>query len=254
MPTALRHLRSGLATAWTATLGIVYPPTCVGCGGATADPHALCPSCWSRLRLIEEPVCPRLGTPFPVDLGVGPLLSPRAIADPPVFDRARAVAIHDDVARRLVHRLKYEDRLDLAAAMAGMMARAGAQLLAEADAVVPVPLHRLRLWRRRFNQAALLARPLARRHGLAYDPACLARVRATRSQVGLSRTARAANLQGAFAVPKDARARLQGRRILLIDDVSTTGATANAAARALIRGGAEAVDLLTFALVPGGAD
>lgn len=250
----LRLVRTGLRALLGSAVGLVYPPTCVGCEAATADPHALCPACWSRLRFIERPYCPRLGTPFSVDLGVGPLLSPRAIAEPPVFARARAVALYDDVARRLVHRLKYEDRLDLATAMARMMAAAGAELLAEADCVVPVPLHRLRLWRRRFNQAGLLARGVACTGGKPYDPAALARIKATRSQVGLSRTARAANLQGAFRVPDAAKPRLQGRRVLLVDDVSTTGATANAAARALLRGGAAAVDVLTFALVAPGAD
>ncbi|KAB1075506.1 ComF family protein [Methylobacterium planeticum] len=230
-------------------LGLVYPPSCAGCGGATADPGALCPACWSSLRLIEAPLCPRYGTPFALDLGIGPLLSPRAIAEPPVFGRARAVALYDGAARSLVHRLKYEDRLDLAVPMARMMLASGRELIGQAQCVVPVPLHRWRLWRRRFNQAALLARPIAGAAALPYAPGALARVRATRSQVGLSRAARAANLQGAFRVPPAARAMLQGRRVLLIDDVATTGATANAAARALLRGGAASVDLLTFALV-----
>ncbi len=232
-----------------AALALVYPPSCAGCGGATMDPGALCPSCWSSLRLIEAPLCPRYGMPLALDPGIGPLYSPRAIADPPVFDRARAVALYDDTARRMVHRFKYEDRLDLASAMARMMMASGRELLAEADCVVPVPLYRWRLWRRRFNQAALLARPVARRAGLPFEPRLLARVRATRPQVGLSRAGRAENLQGAFRVPQERRAALQGRRVLLVDDVTTTGATANAAARALIRGGAIAVDLLTFALV-----
>jgi ComF family protein len=240
--TALR----GLARA---ALALVYPPSCAGCGGATMDPGALCPDCWSALRLIEAPLCPRYGTPLALDPGIGALYSPRAIADPPVFERARAVALYDDTARRMVHRLKYEDRLDLALAMGRMMAASGRELLAEADCVVPVPLHRWRLWRRRFNQAALLARPLARGAGLPYEPRVLARVRATRPQVGLSRAGRAENLQGAFRVPPERRGGLQGRRVLLVDDVTTTGATANAAARALMRGGAAAVDLLTFALV-----
>ncbi|GJE61411.1 ComF family protein [Methylobacterium trifolii] len=239
---ALRGLARG-------ALGLVYPPTCAGCGGATADSGALCPACWSGMRLIEAPLCPRYGTPFALDLGIGPLLSPRAIADPPVFGRARAVALYDEVARGLVHRLKYEDRLDLAGAMARMMLGSGRELVAEADCVVAVPLHRWRLWRRRFNQAALLARPIARAAGLPFEARALARIRATRSQVGLSRAGRAENLQGAFRVPDTQRARLQGRRVLLVDDVTTTGATANAAARALLRGGAASVDLLTFALV-----
>ncbi len=115
-------------------LSLIYPPSCSGCGGGTADPGALCPACWSSLRLIEAPFCERFGTPFAVDLGVGPLLSPRAIADPPAFARARAVALYDDVARRLVHRLKYEDRLDLAGAMARMMTASGRELIAQAEA------------------------------------------------------------------------------------------------------------------------
>lgn len=230
-------------------LGLVYPPTCIGCGGATAQPHALCPACWSGLRLIERPFCERLGTPFALDLGVGPLLSPRAIAEPPVFDRARAVALYEGTARDLVHRLKYGDRLDLGRAMARMMTSAGAELIAEADLVVPVPLHVFRLWRRRFNQAALLARGVAGLAGIPCDVRALARVKSTRPQVGLTRAQRAENLQGAFRVPATAKPRLSGRHVLLIDDVTTTGATGNAASRSLLRGGAKRVDLLTFATV-----
>lgn len=159
------------------------------------------------------------------------------------------MALYDEVARGLVHRLKYEDRHDLARPMARMMAAAGRDLIAEADCIVPVPLHRWRLWRRRFNQAALLARPIAEGAGLPFLPQPLARRRATQTQVGLSRAARAENLAGAFHVPPGEAHRIAGRRVLLVDDVRTTGATGNAAARALLRGGAASVDLLTFALV-----
>ncbi|WP_048428318.1 ComF family protein [Methylobacterium indicum] len=230
-------------------VGLVYPPSCIACGAATAVPHALCAACWHEMRFIERPYCERLGTPFSVDLGSPGLLSPAALADPPVYQRARAVARYDATARRLVQRLKYEDRLDLAGAMGAMMARAGAELLAEADLAVPVPLWRWRLWRRRFNQAALLARTATRGSGVPMAPELLARVRRTRQQVGLTRAARAENLQGAFRVPDAARPRLLGKRVLLVDDVLTTGATANAAARALLRGGAAAVDVLVFARV-----
>ncbi|MCB4803760.1 ComF family protein [Methylobacterium brachiatum] len=247
--TAIAAVASALRGLPRGALSLIYPPTCCGCGSATADPGALCPSCWTGLRLIEEPLCQRFGTPFAVDLGVGPLLSPRAIAEPPVFGRARAVALYDDVARRLVHRLKYEDRLDLSGVMGRMMAASGRTLIAEAECVVPVPLHRWRLWRRRFNQAALLGRVIAKGAGLPFEPSALVRVRATRSQVGLSRPARAENLSGAFRVATAQAYRIRGRRVLLIDDVMTTGATGNAAARALLRGGATSVDLLTFALV-----
>jgi predicted amidophosphoribosyltransferase len=156
----------GLArTAARLTLRVVYPPTCIACAAATGEAHTLCARCWSEVRFIERPFCERLGTPFGVDLGIA-LLSPAAIADPPVFQRARAVARYDDVARALVHRLKYGDRLELAKALGVMMARAGAELLAEADMIVPVPLHRSRLWWRRFNQAMALSAVVSRTSGV----------------------------------------------------------------------------------------
>lgn len=229
-------------------IAVVYPPTCIACQAATGDPHALCASCWSRLRFIERPFCERLGTPFPVDWGQ-PLLSPAAIADPPVFQRARAVVRYDDTARALVHRLKYGDRLELARALGGMMVRAGAELMDEADVIVPVPLHPLRLWWRRFNQAMALASIVSRAGGVPCEPFLLTRVKRTRSQVGLTKLQRQENLQGAFRVPPDAKARLKGRHVLLVDDVLTTGSTANAAARALLRAGAAGVDVLAFARV-----
>ncbi len=131
--------------------------------------------------------------------------------------------------------------------MGAWMARAGADVLAEADAVTPAPLHVRRLWTRQFNQAAALAREIARRSGKPYEPELLERVKATRSQVGMSREQRAENVQGAFRSPPTARVR--GRRIVLVDDVLTSGATANAASRALLRAGAEQVDLIVFARV-----
>lgn len=242
-------LGSGLRRLAATALGLIYPPTCIACGAATGQPHALCAACWSGLRLIERPYCERLGTPFALDLGVGSLISPGALAEPPVFGRARAVAVYDGTARDLVHRLKFSDRLDLGWTMARMMAAAGSELLDEADLIVPVPLHGLRLWRRRFNQSAMLAREIGRQSGKPCDVRALARVRATRPQVGLTRRQRAENLQGAFRVTEAGRARITGRRLLLIDDVATTGATGNAAARVLLRAGAASVDLLTFATV-----
>lgn len=231
-----------------AVIGLVYPPSCIACQAATDEPHGLCAACWSGIRFIERPFCERLGTPFQVALGQ-PLLSPAAIADPPVFGRARAVAEYDGTASLLVHRLKYNDRLELARALGTMMTRAGAELLTEADVIVPVPLHRWRLWRRRFNQAMALAQVVSTGSGLPCDPSLLHRVKRTRRQVGLTKAQRQENLQGAFRVPPEARARLKGKRVLLVDDVLTTGATANAAARALLRGGAAAVDVLAFARV-----
>jgi ComF family protein len=237
-----------LRRAAGALADIVYPPSCLVCQAAIAWPRALCAQCWGRFRLIERPFCERLGTPFAVDAGAK-LLSPAAIANPPAYERARAVARYDEAARLLAHRLKYGDRLDLARTLASWMARAGAELVRETDLLVPVPMHRRRLWARRFNQAALLAEMLGRRAGKRVDPFVLMRKRHTRPQVGLSRAERQDNLSGAFEVQEEARARLAGLRVLLIDDVLTTGATANAAARALLRGGARAVDVLVFARV-----
>jgi len=173
-----------------------------------------------------------------------------AIADPPAYQRARAaVRFDDDVARALVHALKYGDRLDLAPTMGRWMANAGRALIADADALVAVPLHWRRLWARRFNQSALLAQIIATANGKPVAHAALKRVKATPQQVGLGRTQRAENMQGAFRVPEEGKAEVAGRRLLLIDDVLTTGATIDACARTLLRGGAAAVDVLTFARV-----
>lgn len=242
------RILAGLAAVGRAALAVVYPPACIACGAATGEPHALCGRCWVGLRLIERPYCERLGTPFALDYGM-PLVSPAALADPPVYGRARAVARYDDTARTLVHRLKYGDRLDTARTLGAMMAGAGAELAAACDVIVPVPLHRLRLWSRRYNQAMELARHVGRVHARPVEADLLARVKRTRPQVGLSRNQRGENLQGAFRVPAEAKPRLSGRRVLLVDDVITTGATANAAARALLRGGAASVDVLAFARV-----
>ncbi len=230
-------------------LDLVYPPHCIACGSATEASNGLCGRCWRQISFIERPFCERLGTPFHQDFGRG-LQSPEAIAHPPVFRRARAVALFDNgTARQLVHRLKYGDRLEVARLMGRWIARAATELLEDAPVIVPMPLHRRRLWSRQFNQAALLGDEMARVTGLSCDPFLLDRVKATASQVRMSRRQRALNVQGAFKVPPSAD--LAGRCVLLVDDVLTTGATANAAARALLRGGAKAVDLAVFARVAG---
>jgi ComF family protein len=244
----LHALRMAKALGRTA-LDFVYPPICLACRAAVAETGALCASCWGEMRFIERPFCERLGTPFEQDLGPG-LISPQAIADPPVYGRARAaVRFEDGPARRLIHRLKYSDRIEMAKPIGRWMARAGADILAEADVLAPVPLHRRRLMARRFNQAAALAAVIGAAAAKPCDLTLLIRVKATKAQVGLSRAQRADNVQGAFRTPAKAEARLIGRRVVLVDDVLTSSATVNAAARALLRAGAANVDVLVFARV-----
>ncbi len=202
------------------------------------------------MSFIERPYCDRLGTPFAYDLGVPSLVSPEAMANPPVYGRARAVAkFEDGPVRQLVHRLKYSDRMELAKPLGLWMARAGREVLAGADVLIPVPLHRGRLAWRQFNQANALAKAVSRVCGVKTDDFVLQRVKSTTPQVGLSRTQRAQNVQGAFKVPTAAQGVVEGRAIVLIDDVLTSGATLNAAARALLRAGARRVDVLVFARV-----
>jgi ComF family protein len=243
-PSGLAFIR-GLARA---AADIAFPPACLCCRKSTETPGALCAACWAQVRFIERPFCERLGTPFAMDLSSEGLLSPEAIANPPFFARARAVAhFEDGPVRQLVHRLKYSDRMELAKPLGAWMARAGNELLVEADLLVPVPLHRRRLAARRFNQANALAQVISGQCGVPSDPFALARVKPTPSQVGLSRSQRALNMQGAFRVTEGMGAKVEGRAIVLIDDVLTSGATVNAAARALLRGGAKRVDVLVFA-------
>jgi ComF family protein len=228
-------------------LDVALPPLCPGCRDLVTD-NGLCPAYWSRLAFIAPPYCPRLGIPFAYDPGPG-ILSMQAIADPPAYQRARAAVRYDDVARALVHAFKYGDRLDLAPLMGRWMVRAGHELIGEADALVPVPLHWRRLWTRRFNQSAALAEAIARASGVAVVHTPLRRVKATAQQVGLSRAERATNVQGAFHVAPAAKGEVAGRRLIVIDDVLTSGATADACARALLRAGAAQVDVLVFARV-----
>lgn len=229
-------------------LDLVFPPCCLGCRKAVGGHGGLCAECWNEMRFVERPYCERLGAPFDRDLGGAALISPQALAAPPTFARARAVASYEsDIARALVNRLKHYDRLELAAPMGRWMARAGAELLRDADLLVPTPLHRLRLAARRFNQSAALAREVARECGVPLETMALERVKPTTPQVGLTRAQRAANLSGAFKVDATRAARLLDANVVLVDDVLTTGATANAAARALLKAGAARVDLLVFA-------
>jgi ComF family protein len=241
------HLRSAWSHTSRLALDIALPTLCVACR-EPVDGEGVCAGCWAKLSFIAQPFCPRLGIPFVYDPGPD-LLSMEAIANPPAYTRARAAVRYDDVARTLVHALKYQDRTDLAPAMGRWMARAGEELLADADVLVPVPLHWRRGWSRRYNQSGALARVLEKHTGVPVARNALRRTRPTQQQIGLSRSQRAANVQGAFKVAPEKAHEIQGRHVVLVDDVLTSGATTDACARALLRARAAQVDVLVFARV-----
>jgi ComF family protein len=232
-------------------LDLLFPPLCIGCRAPVAD-SGFCASCWSKLTFLDGPACACCGLPFPVALE-GENLCAACLAKPPAFDQARAIMAYDDNSRGAILAFKHADRLELVPGFSRWLARTGQSMIANSDIIVPVPLHRRRLWQRRYNQAAELGRRLARDWNLAFDPFALVRSRATASQGTMaSAKARRRNVLGAFKVPKAVR--VAGKRVLLLDDVLTTGATAEACARALKRAGAARVHVLALARVVKASD
>ena len=226
----------------------LLPPLCLSCGGEVAEPGSLCPACWSAMVFLGDPACACCGLPFELDPGDG-MVCGACARQTPRFGRARAVFRYDDSSKGLILRFKHGDRLEGVGAFARWMARAGGEMLKEADLLVPVPLHRWRLLSRRYNQAALLANAIGRLAGVAVEPCMLLRTRRTVSQGHLGHDARARNVAGAFKAHDRLRARLEGRRVVLIDDVMTSGATVDECARVLLKAGAAAVDVLTLGRV-----
>ena len=231
-------------------LDAVMPPRCLMCGAVVADPGALCGTCFEDVTFITPPYCARCGIPFidnyvaAVDTAICGACAERS----PSFDKARAVCVYDEKSRSLITRLKYADRTDFTPALGRWMVRAGADLLDGADLIIPVPLHRWRLLTRTYNQSALLARWVSRMSNVPANFSALRRTKGTPSQGGLSAKARRRNVARAFSVP--APLAVTGKRIVLIDDVLTTGATLDACANALIHAGAAGVDALVVARVP----
>jgi ComF family protein len=238
--------------AFARVLDAVLPPRCLKCGlvvaTQTGSHGALCPSCWQGLSFLGAPCCACCGQPFDFEMGPGALCGACTQA-PPALDRARAVMRYDEASRDLVLAFKHADRTSLTPAFAAWLKRAGEELLAEADVIVPVPLHWSRLFTRRYNQAALLALALGDLTGKEVMPDLLVRRRATRKQGHLGRLARQRNVAGAFALHPGRASALAGKRVLLIDDVITTGATVSNCARVLRQGGAAAIDVLALARV-----
>lgn len=259
----IHAIGSRLRPAARLALDALLPPQCLSCAELVSEPGALCATCWSSLRFIAAPHCRICGWPFETDpqdhnalAGEASAEAPPAdlvcgacLREPPPFDRARAVLAYDDASRGLILGFKHADRTHGAPAFARWMARVGGELLITADVVAPVPLHWSRLLMRRYNQAALLANGLADLAGKRSVPDLLIRRRRTPSQGKLSRAERLRNVTGAFAVRRSHLSEVRGRRILLVDDVLTTGATVGACAAVLRRAGAASVDVLSLARV-----
>jgi len=241
LPGALRDALRGMAD-------LLLPPQCMLCSGTVDAPGRLCAGCWPKLRFVAEPCCPSCGTPYAIPVPAG-LVCGACLKDPPPFERARSAFLYAEGGRDLVLRFKRGDRTDLVPGLARLLQTAGRALLADCDLIVPVPLHRRRLWRRRYNQSALLAAALGRLSGRPVRLDLLERRRATPSLGHHGRIERRRILAGAIGVSPALRGAVKGCRILLVDDVLTSGATANACCRVLLRAGAGAVDVLTLARV-----
>lgn len=227
---------------------VAMPPACVACHVPLEAHHALCGACWRSIAFIRAPLCNVTGIPLPFATGEI-MVSARALANPPAYDRARAVAVHSGAMRKLVHQFKYADRHEARPLLGRWLAEAGRDLVADADILVPVPMSRWRLILRHYNQAALLASEVSRLTQVPVEPLVLRRARRARRQVGLTALQRRRNVASAFAVPEALRRKVEGKCVLLIDDVITTGATVEACARAFRRAGAVHVDVLALALV-----
>jgi ComF family protein len=229
----------------------LLPPHCAACENPVEAQGQLCSACFGRTQFITAPFCVRCGVPFSsVEQGGDEHICPACRARPPVFREARAALRYDDQARRLILPLKHGDRVELAAILSPMMGRAGAVLLARADVLVPVPLHRRRLFERKYNQAAVLAFGVGRLAERPVLPDALIRTRRTAPLDDKSPDERAQEVAGSCRVRPSRQAKLAGRTVLLIDDVMTSGATTNACATALLEAGASAVDVLVAARVP----
>ncbi len=241
-------MRPALSRAAAFALDMLLPARCLVCGEAVEGAGEVCARCWPRIAFLGPPHCAACGTPFAFDEGAE-VLCGSCLRRRPVYRRARAVIGYDDASRAPVLAFKHADRTDAAPVFGRWMARVGAELLGDADILVPVPLHRSRLLARRYNQAALLANEVSRTAGVKAVPELLVRARRTPSQGGLGAGQRRRNVQGAFRIRAGMNARLKDARVLLIDDVLTTGATADSCARTLLGAGAAAVDVLTLARV-----
>ncbi len=246
MRQVIEHARELAKPLLEGVLDVVFPPRCSGCGAGVEAAHSLCGECWKRLRFISEPMCHCCGHPF--ELAVQPhMLCADCLKESPPYVQCRSALFYDEASRHHIIGYKFHDRTALTPLFAEWLARSCETMLPQIDCIVPVPLHWFRLWRRGYNQAALLAYAVSARTGLPVLPDALLRTRYTTPQNALTRLQRLDNVKGAFHVKSGSEARITGKNILLIDDVITTGATIKASTKALLKAGAERVYVTSVA-------
>ncbi|MDX1975350.1 MAG: ComF family protein [Rickettsiales bacterium] len=234
-----------MTATMTRLLDILFPPQCLNCRALVPSHGTLCLTCWNNVTFITDPMCDACGLPFEFDVGPGSLCG-ECLRELPPYAKARAAFRYDDHSRGMVLRLKYHDQTYLSTIFGPWLAKAGKELLADSDVIVPVPLHYWRFVSRRYNQSALLAQQLAKQTQKTLLLDGLKRTRATKAQIGLTREQREKNVRNAFSVPHKYQAPIKGKTILLIDDVMTTGSTIESCAKALIKAGAMRVNVLTL--------
>jgi ComF family protein len=249
---AVVHAQALVRGAAAIVLDFALPPRCPGCGAITGLQHSFCVDCWRALDFLAEPCCVRCGLPFAYAQGDG-VECGSCISAPPAFDRLRAAVAYGPIARQVALKLKYGGRPGVAETLARLLQRQMSGFPDDA-LIAPVPLHRWRIWKRGYNQAALIASALARHGGRPLTLDLLERIKPTPSMRGLGRRERALAVRGAFRVRREHKDALGGRSVLLVDDVYTSGATANACARALKKAGAGQVNIICWARVVSGDD
>lgn len=242
----MARLRAFLKARLNDGIDLLWPPVCPACGTSVQDAARLCVDCWESMTFVAPPQCVCCGLPLPDAFDDETLCGECLRAHPP-FDRARSACIYDEASRALILPFKHADRTDLLPAIMNLMQRPVGPLLAQSHMVAPVPLHWTRLLSRRYNQAALISNRLGKQGKIPSVPDLVVRKKRTPSQGGQSKRGRQRNVKGAFRVPKRYRPAIRDKRVLLVDDVMTTGATVSEVSRVLLRAGAGNVDVITFA-------
>jgi len=244
----LTHVKTFSSALLGQCVNRIFPPTCLHCQASVAEHGQLCLSCWQPITFISDPQCSCCGLPFEYPVSEETRCA-ECIQRSPPYAQARSACLYDDHSKDLIIGFKYYDKLYYGPLLAQWLYRTGKSFLDEADLIIPVPLHRLRTFTRRYNQSALLAKRLEKLSGVPARMNILLRVRNTIPQAGLTQSQRKKNLAGAFTIRQKYRNLIEGKHIVLVDDVMTTGTTLRSCSRVLMRAGAASVSVLTIARV-----